>query len=180
MRLSSPAIHAIGATCLAGVLGVGYFIGIHSRIIARAEDSALQARLDSMEHVARTSEDREAVLRAQIDRVELAISSGRTLRPLSALNGALAQIAEIASETELVIDGLGPGVSMTPAEDQIVTTPITLSGRGTLTAALRTLDQVHQTMAGVEVGSMSLSADAFGDQVGSVSIEFLWHADRAD
>ncbi len=187
MRVSPTAVPVLGFLSLAVVLGGGYLFGISSRADSESRGASLRTQVASLEREDRANVSRAMELRAQIDRIEGSSEAGLSLRHPDARNSVLADIAQVISDHGLQIDELTPGApvaagetSQESPEDLILTTPITLRARGRTGDVLRAIAAIHQTMGGVEVRTLTLAGDPFSTEQGTVSIGFLWYADRSD
>ncbi len=185
MKISPPMVTIAGALSVAAIVAGAYVIGLHSRSLAEDRESTLAAQIAAYQ---RESEDKDARVRqllAEIAAVERENDAGRALRRPDARNAVLAEIAETASAIGLQIDELVPGATVSQdeeseADDPVVATPISLRARGRITDTLRMIQDIHRTMPGIEVRTLSLTADPFAQAEGSISIGFVWYADRAD
>ncbi len=187
MRVSPKAVAVLGLISLVVVLGGGYMFGISSRTVAESRGASLRTQVASLEREGRANDSRAIELWAQIERIEGSSETGQSLRHPDARNSVLADIAQIISDHGLQIDELTPGApavagetSQMSPDDLILTTPITLRARGRMGDALRAITAIHQTMGGVEVRTLTLTGYPFSTEQGTVSIGFLWYADRSE
>lgn len=185
MKISPPMVTIAGALSVAAIVCGAYVTGLQSRSMAEDRESALAAQVSAYQREAEDNEARAQELLAQIAVVEREADAGRSLRRPDAKNAVLAEIAGIASATGLTIDELVPGATAnrdeeSDADDPVIATPISLRARGRMTDAMRMIRDIHRTMPGVEVRTLSLTADPFTQAEGSISIGFAWYADRAD
>ena len=172
------SVHAIGAAIIA-VAGTCWYVAVvHPIVTASSKESILRSERDVIaDEVAILTRQRDDSAARAREQEKLLESVVVRMRPASALNQVVADIARFANGRGIEIDQIQPGVAKDlPLAIQV---PIRLSARGTSPDAVRFLSILHSTFPDIGVDGFEVARRDGKDSVLQVSLDITWYADRA-
>jgi len=171
-------IHAVAAAvCLAMTAGV-YLAGLRPLLHQKEEYAAQKKALEAEQAQADRLEQTLKTLQAHLTKVQRQAAEGTLhLQPLAKAPLHVAEIAQLATDSGLVIDDIQTAAPI--ASEFAIAVPVHLSGTGTYTACTLFLARLRQALPETSVLSFSLADH--GRQAASPALfqmDLQWHAAR--
>jgi Tfp pilus assembly protein PilO len=164
-----------GLAC-AAITAVGYLLGVHPALAARADNAALEAELAQRQSTAAGVSSQLAAVRHRLEQTRRDVAAlPLRLEPATAINRRLNRLAESAQAAGVVVHELQPSAVMDGPHYQTV--PIRLAGSGTYPACAGFLHQLRTQFPDVTIRSFeAANPTVTRDQnSGAFRIELEWH-----
>lgn len=172
-------VDAVGLVVLSLIVGAGYFLGVRPVLNQMEAQRVLAVEIE--EESSRAAELTRQVggLTGELEQARRQLENGvPQLEPMQSLNHRLAELATLATDSGLRIDGIQPGrVSSTPFFD---TVELRITGRGTYQDCTRFLSRLHGERRDMTVTTISLAGQPGGeDPRGTFTFTLSWHTASA-
>lgn len=169
-------IHLVGLTMLVIAAAAVFVLGLRPLTMAKNEAARLATELVSQREALATAQASLTRGQAELDALRSQLAGAAlTLHDPSLLNQRLANLTELARESELVVQKVQPDEPISGRDFERVT--IQLAGEATYPTLTRFVRRLHKELPDVEVRSLSLQAS--GAELATASpfrLECLWYA----
>lgn len=172
-------VDAVGLVVLSLIVGAGYFLGVRPVLNQMEAQRALAVEIDEESSRAADLTRQVSGLTGELEQARQQLENGvPQLEPMQSLNRRLAELATLATDNGLRIDGIQPGrILSTPFFD---TVELRIAGRGTYQDCTRFLSRLHGERRDMTVTTISLAGQPGGESpTGTFTFTLSWHTASA-
>lgn len=172
-------VDAVGVVVLLLIIGAGYFLVVRPVLNQMEAQRALAVQIEEESSRAADLTRQISGLAGELEQAKRLLENGvPQLEPMQSLNHRLSELATLATDSSLRIDGIQPGrITSTPFFD---TVELRITGRGTYQECTRFLSRLHGEKRDMTVTSLSLVGQPGGeDPKGTFTFTLSWHTASA-